>query len=52
MDWGSLLFVALGLGVLFFMYRSSKTTAVVATEHQVPIPEGGLEAIEYYWRPG
>lgn len=52
MDWGTLFFIALGLGITFYMYRSSKTTTVVATEHQVPIPEGGLEAIEYFWRPG
>jgi len=52
MDWTSFLFVAVGLGFALFMYRSSKTTAVVAPEHQVPIPEGGLEAIEYFWRPG
>ena len=52
MDWVTLLFVAVGLGIAFFSYRSGKTTAVVATEHQVPIPEGGLEAIEYFWRPG
>ena len=52
MDWVSLLFVGLGFGIAFFMYRSNKTTAVVAPEHQVRIPEDGLEAIEYFWRPG
>jgi len=52
MDWGTLIFVAIGLGIAFSMYRSSKMTAVVAPEHQVPIPEGGLQAVEYYWRPG
>jgi uncharacterized membrane protein len=51
-DWGTLFLIAAGLGTAFFMYRSTKTTAAVATEHQVPIPEGGLEAIEYFWRPG
>ena len=52
MDWGTLFFVALGLGIAFYMYRSSNKTAVVAPQHQVPIPEEGLQAIEYFWRPG
>ena len=52
MNWISLLFLAIGLAMVVYMYRSSQTTAAVATEHQVPIPEDGLEAIEYFWRPG
>ncbi len=52
MDWSSILFVLPGLAIFAFMYMSSQKTAPVALEHQVPVPEGGLEAIEYFWRPG
>lgn len=48
----SLVFIAIGIGIAYFMYRSAQMTNQVPPEHQVEIPEGGLEAIEYYWRPG
>ena len=48
----SLAFIAFGIALVYFLYRSSQSTAIVAVEHQQPIPEGGIEAIEYFWRPG
>ena len=52
MGWITFLLLLVAVSVPLYMYRSSKTTAVVESEHQVPIPEGGLQAIEYFWRPG
>jgi len=52
MNFMTLLLLAIGLAVVYYMYRSSQTTGTVETEHQVPIPEDGLQAIEYFWRPG
>lgn len=52
MDPITILFFAAGVAVFIYMYRGSRTSAPVPLEHQVPVPEGGLEAIEYFWRPG
>jgi len=52
MNWISFLFLGIGVAFVYFMYRSNQATTLVPAEHQVPIPPGGLEAIEYFWRPG
>ena len=52
MEFIPILLIAIGLGITYFMYRSGQMTNQVPPEHQVEIPEDGLQAIEYYWRPG
>lgn len=52
MNWISILILGIGFAFMYFMYRSNQTAAPVAKEHQVPVPPGELEAIEYFWRPG
>jgi cbb3-type cytochrome oxidase subunit 3 len=52
MNWVSLLIIVCSLLVVVYLYQSSQKTEIVAKEHQVPVPEGGITAIEYFWRPG
>jgi len=47
-----LILLALALGVTYYLYRSSQATVAVAKVHNIPVPEDGIEAIEYFWRPG
>ena len=44
--------IVLALGAAYFFYRSTQATAAVAKQHDIPVPEDGIEAIEYFWRPG
>ena len=48
----SLIFILIGVAIFFYLFRSGQTTTPVAIEHQAPVPEGGITAIEYFWRPG
>jgi len=47
--------VVVAAGIFYFLFQqtqSSGATAIVPEEHQQPIPADGIQAIEYFWRPG
>lgn len=52
MDWITIVLMLLVLSFIAHRIRSSRSVTTVPVEHRVAIPPDGLEAIEYFWRPG
>lgn len=52
MDAITIVLMLLVLAFVAYRIRSSRSVTTVPEEHQVPIPADGLQAIEYFWRPG
>lgn len=50
MDWITIALFALPLAFVAWQLKASRLVRSVPEQHRVPAD--GLQAIEYYWRPG
>lgn len=52
MDLITVTIFAVALAIVVYKLQASRSTAVVPEQYRVEVPDGGITAIEYFWRPG